>query len=87
MNKQQLLEFIQGLPDNVQAAPFEYSEISTQQDEWVSQGRSTQCGGVYQCDVENKMTLRLEFKTKFEGEFLRTCTDPDGSFRNIRRLN
>lgn len=84
--KQQLLEFVQGLPDDAEWLPLEMSECSEDFGDWESQHRSTDLGGVYQRSVDNNLIVRLHFKTREQGEFLRTYCDPEGSFRNLRRI-
>lgn len=86
MDKQQLLEFVQSLPDDLQVMPLACEEVDRREHEWESQHRSTHLGGVYQRNVDNTITLRLSFRTREQGEFLRTYTDPDGTFRNLRQV-
>jgi len=86
MNKQQLLELVQSLPDDAECLPIEISECSQDGYEWESQHRSTSLGGVYQRSIENILVLRLQFRTREQGEFRRTYEDQEGSFRNIHRV-
>lgn len=86
MDKQQLLEFVQTLPDNLEVMPISFDESKQEYREWEPQYRSTDLGGVYQCNVDNILTLRFQFMTRYQGEFMRTYNDPDGSFRNLHRV-
>ncbi|WP_146002144.1 hypothetical protein [Cupriavidus pauculus] len=86
MDKRQLLELIQSLPDDLSVQPLELSECKQREHSWEAQCRTGLYGGVYQRNVDNTLTLRLDFKTREEGEFRRTHTDPDGGFRNLRRI-
>lgn len=87
MDKQQLLEFVQRLPDDAEAFPFELSECEQDAGCWESQHQSGEYGGIYRRTIQNALTLRLSFKTREQGEFRRTYEDPDGMFRNLRRIN
>jgi len=86
MDKKQLLELIQNLPDDTAVEPFDYSECRREEGLWESQGRSTEIGGVYRKTVDNELTLRLRFKTQFEGEFRRTYQNSEGQFFNLKRV-
>lgn len=83
MDKQQLLDLINDLPDDVFALPFEYSECKSQQGDWKSDGLFI---GHYKTKVENELVIRLHFQTEYAGQFKRTYTDPDGSFYNVIRI-
>ena len=82
MDKKRLLEFIENLPDNLEVQPLEYNECKIKENEWESQHRSTEIGGVYHQTVDNI----LIFKTKFEGEFKRSQQNKEGNFFNLRRI-
>lgn len=86
MDKKQLLDFIQSLPDDLYVQPLEIQECKHEQGPWEGQNRITTLGGVYQRGVDNTLTLRLDFKTRYEGEFRRTYENPDGEFHNLHRI-
>lgn len=86
MDKKQLLEIIQSLPDDLYVQPLELLECIQEASEWESLGRHTSLGGVYQKDVRNTLVLRIQFKTRYEGEFRRTYENKLGEFRNVRRI-
>lgn len=86
MGKQELLDLINSLPDDMQALPINVMECAQEASAWERQGVTTDLGSVYQRNVDNEVTLRLHFRTREQGEFLRTYTDPDGSFRNMKRI-
>lgn len=85
-DKQSLIKFIESLPDNLFVRPLNYEEVERKQSEPESLYKSGHYGGVYQWDVENVLTLRLEFNTRVQGEFRRTYTNPDGDWRNCKRV-
>lgn len=86
MDKKQLIDLIMDMPDDLFVKPIEYQENVNIKHEWESQCRVTSFGGVYQRGVDNELVLRIVFKTRFEGEFSRSYTNPDGCFFNIRRI-
>lgn len=86
MNKQELLQLINDMPDDMFALPVEYTECKQRIGEWESTGSVTSIGSVYQRSVENELVLRLKFNTRYEGEFRRKYNDPDGTFYNLRRI-
>jgi hypothetical protein len=86
MDKKQLLEFIQNLPDDVEAIPADYRVSQQKEGPWESQGRKTHIGGVYRQTVDNKLSIHLRFTTQFEGEFRRTYENDEGEFLNIKRV-
>lgn len=85
MNKQQLLALIQSLPDDAYAEPINFTESTVQENDWYPSEGSA-CIGMYQRKVEHDLVLQLRFKTTEEASFRRTYGDPDGSFRNLRRI-
>ena len=87
MNKQQLLEFITSLPDDLTITPIDLSECKSEAGDWKSQNKVTSLGGVYQQRVDNTLVLRLEFTARYEGEFRRTLENQDGVFHNVHRVN
>lgn len=87
MTKTELLMLVQSLPDDLEAIPLDISESSVVAGDWESQSRSGAYGGVHQRSVDNTLTLRLLFRTRYEGEFRRTYENPDGQFFNVRRIN
>lgn len=86
MDKQQLLAMIADMPDDLFVSPISLIESARLFGEWESQLRHTQLGGVYQRNVENTLVLRLNFKTREQGEFRRSYTDSDGTFFNMQRV-
>ena len=86
MNKQQLLELIQQMPDDLEVAPINICEGYEKSHEWEYQYRSTHLGAVYRKNVDNEITLTLRFKTIFEGEFSRKYENVTGNFSNLRRI-
>lgn len=86
MNKVQLLELIQNMPDDLEVQPITLSEHSEKVHDWVSQHRVTLLGGIYQQKIENEFTMTLRFTTTIEGEFRRTYENSTGTFFNVRRV-
>lgn len=86
MTKQELLNLINSLPDDMKAIPIDVMECAQEASAWERQGVTTDLGSVYQRNVDNEVTLKLHFRTREQGEFLRTYTDPDGSFSNMQLI-
>jgi hypothetical protein len=84
MSKQQLLQFVQDLPDNVEVFPFEYAN-EHDSFQFETPWKSHQLG-IYRKSVTNNLTLKLKFTAEIEGEFLRTYTNQAGQFLNIHRI-
>lgn len=87
MNKAELIKMIESLPEDMFVEPLEFSECKAIEGQWLSENRIGNFGGVYRRDVDNVVTLRLNFKTQYEGEFRRTYENKDGMFRNVRRIS
>jgi hypothetical protein len=85
-DKASLIKFIESMPDNLFVQPLQYDEIVKKRSDPVPLYKSGDYGGIYQWDVENVLTLRLEFKTRVQGEFRRTYMNPDGDWRNCKRV-
>lgn len=86
MNKRQLLDLINRLPENLECMPFEITQNSEQAEEWISTNETRWCGGVYERKVNHEMRLDLRFVTRQEAEFKRSYEDPEGVFRNLRNI-
>lgn len=87
MNKAQLIEMIQGLPDSIEVEPFCYEESYGPQSKWVNQHELGDFGSIHHKKVYNKLDFRISFVTSFVGEFRRTYTCPDGTFFNTRQIS
>lgn len=85
-DKASFIKFIESLPDDMFVQPLEYTEIDKKQSEPESMYKIGKYGGVYQWDIDNVLTLRLQFKTRVQGEFSRTYTNLDGDWRNFKRV-
>lgn len=88
MDKQQLLEWIKGMPDDLQLHPMELTERTSQPSDWQlhPEYKTGIIGRLHTQEVKNELMLRLTFTTMYQGEFIRTYTDKHGSFHNITRV-
>ena len=86
MDKKALLEFVQSLPEDVEVLPIECTEKTKRAEEWQSQGKIGEFGGIYRQRVKNELKLELRFTTEYEGQFRRTYENQDGIFINVRRI-
>jgi hypothetical protein len=88
MDKQKLLEWVQSLPDNLEALPFELSEIEEQHSDWerVPGATGRVFPTVYQQRVETNLILKLRFTGKVLGEFQRDQFN-NPSWVNLRRVH
>ncbi|MNJ49936.1 hypothetical protein D3C77_451950 [compost metagenome] len=86
MTKQELLDFVNSLPDDAEVSPRDVTLTTENRDEpspWESTGTTV---GRYRREVEHSVTLRITFTTAQEADFQRTYEDPNGSFRNLRQV-
>jgi hypothetical protein len=86
MNKAQLIAFVQSLPDDLCVQPLELTEAASRKGPWERMEGEQQLSNVYRRDVDNTLTIQLDFKTTYQGEFQRTYSQPDGVFTNLKRV-
>lgn len=89
INKQELLDFVNSLPDNVEVEATNILEADCYKREWtpVQNPVYSDLGGHYETLVTNTITMTFKFDTKYEGFFKRTYENREGIFRNVRRVN
>lgn len=86
MTKQELLDFVNSLPEDAEVLPRDVTLTAENHDEprpWESTGTAI---GRYRREVEHLVTLRITFTSAQEADFQRTYEDPEGSFRNLHRV-
>lgn len=86
MTKQELLDFVNSLPEDAEVLPRDVTLTEENRDDpspWESTGTTL---GRYRRDVEHTVTLRIQFTTAQEADFQRTYEDPNGSFHNLHRV-
>jgi len=69
MDKQQLLAFIQSLPDDLVVRDFDIREWQRHESSWTPTDRVTEYGRVHTRSVDNLLTMKLDFKANYSGEF------------------
>ncbi|MNJ68438.1 hypothetical protein D3C77_646880 [compost metagenome] len=86
MTKQELLAFVNSLPEDTEVLPREVTLRQENRDDpspWESTGTAI---GRYRREVEHLVTLSITFKTAEEADFQRTYENPEGSFRNLHQV-
>lgn len=88
MNKQQLLELIQSMPEDLFCNPLNYEEQGQVVHDWTRCPPlpDSEVYNAYKRDIDNTLVLRIDFRTTVRGEFRRGINDPDGTFYNVVRL-
>lgn len=89
MDKKQLIEWLQGLPDDFQALPIEISEVEVNASDWrplSDFNRVTYTRGRHERKVETSLTLRLNFTAHEQVDYHRNLYTGEESFTNLRRV-
>ena len=84
MTKQELLAFVNSLPDDAEVLPRDVTLTGENRSDPSPWELTPICR--YRREVEHLVTLRITFKTAEEADFQRTYEDPEGSFRNLHRV-
>jgi hypothetical protein len=86
MNKEQLLAFVQSLPDDAECLPLNLTRESIERGDWFPSDDRTSKINTYEREVTHNLTLTLVYKLTQAAEFKRTYEDPQGVFSNLRRV-
>lgn len=86
MNKEQLIKLINDLPDDLEVLPSEYFECEKTCTEFKRIDTGKVYSNEYQQNVENTITLKINFKTCFRGEFKRNTDGKHDQFFNVYRI-
>lgn len=86
MNKAELLEFVQSLPDDAECMPFDITRETITNGEWYPSDDNSLAIGVHKRDVKYNLTLDLVYTVTQAADFKRTYEDPQGIFSNLRRV-
>jgi hypothetical protein len=86
MDKQQLLEWINQLPDDLEADPIDFCSMKEESTDWQPQiFQKIAPYNRYQKYVHTDMNLKIRFKENFVGEFTRDRFGVD-VWSNIHRI-
>lgn len=86
MTKDELLKFVQSLPDDAEVLPIDVTlgeENGDTPSPWEATGTLI---GRYRREVDHLVTLRLSFRTAQEADFQRTYENPSGIFSNLHTV-
>ena len=88
MNKQELLEFVNALPDDMEVEPLNYESLAAepQAPEWSpSIGNNYTACSHYRRKVDRRFTLVVRCQTETEADFERTAWGSERWF-NVKRI-